>query len=274
MSKTVFVRRNVNRNYTVVANEILSDERLSWKAGGLIVYLLHLPPNWNLNLSHLSTVRPDGSASTRAGLSELEKFGYLVIERERDASGRFRRVVWTVTDLPGSENPNVGFPQPVNRGEGLSSQGNPPLLNTEVKQILSLKTTTTITTEHADFLTPPCDEVLYYPNVDALTLSAAKTVMDGFQGAADRKQEVLDEVEGRRAAGTIQQGVIPFLEGVIKNLKIGKFTPHAGLSVKRTRETRLALEAERQKDPSDVGKKSRGALLPELRSQGLLQKKQ
>lgn len=232
--------------------------------------MLHLPPDWNLNLSHLSTVRPDGNTSTRAGLSELEKFGYLIIERQRDARGRFVRVLWIVTDTPGSEKPNMGGSLPVKRGEKLSSQEKHPLPNTDVKQVPSLKTTTTT---HLECLSSQFEDALYYPNLDALTLSAVKIVMGCFQFAADRKQEVLDEVEGRRAAGTINQGVVPFLEGIIKNLKIGKFTPHAGLLIKRTRETRLALEAERQKEPPAVGKKNRSPLLPELLLQGLLQKK-
>jgi hypothetical protein len=143
MSGTVFIKRKVERNFTVIPNEILRDERLSWKAVGLLVYLLHLPSDWELNLVHLSNCRADRHASTRSGIGELEQFGYVIIERERDSCGQFRRTVWTVTDCP-----IFGIPKQDDAQEGEQSlvesrPENPTLPNTEKNELLNLKNTTT-----------------------------------------------------------------------------------------------------------------------------------
>jgi hypothetical protein len=37
-------------NFTTVRNEYLQDVNLSWKAKGLITYIMSLPPDWQLNL--------------------------------------------------------------------------------------------------------------------------------------------------------------------------------------------------------------------------------
>lgn len=96
------VRRKARINFTIISNELCEDTRLSWKALGLLIYLLHLPPDFKLHLYNLSKLRPglNGRNSTRSGLKELEDCGYVTIARERDGLGRYARTVWYVTDTP------------------------------------------------------------------------------------------------------------------------------------------------------------------------------
>src|SRR5699024_6225685 len=100
MGDAVIIRHQRAQDFTILDNAQVRDARLSWKARGLIAYLLSLPEGWQLRISFLVGQAPDGRCSTTAGLAELKKFGYLLIERERGARGRFVRTVWTVIQAP------------------------------------------------------------------------------------------------------------------------------------------------------------------------------
>jgi hypothetical protein len=49
----VIIRRKVNRNFTVIPNEIMNDERLSFEALGLLGFLLSRPDNWHVIVDNL-----------------------------------------------------------------------------------------------------------------------------------------------------------------------------------------------------------------------------
>lgn len=66
--------------YVIIDKTGVSDTRLSWKARGLLCYLLSKPDGWKLNVEHLANHGPDGERATRSGLKELERFGYLPAE--------------------------------------------------------------------------------------------------------------------------------------------------------------------------------------------------
>lgn len=109
------VRHGTERDFTILRNDAVRDGRLSWKATGLLVYVISLPDDWRLYLSDLAKRKKDGRDATRAGLAELELAGYLSIEQVR-VGGRFVETVWHVSDVPAaaekpySENPNTVNP--------------------------------------------------------------------------------------------------------------------------------------------------------------------
>lgn len=102
MTKSLIVKHKVRTNFTVLPNGLVQDWRLSWKALGLLVFLLHLPEDFTLRLKHLSRQRPgqNGRDSTRSALKELEQCGYVSIERERATSGRWGGTFWYVSNIP------------------------------------------------------------------------------------------------------------------------------------------------------------------------------
>lgn len=76
--------------YSVIANEALEDSRLSWKARGLLAYLLSKPDGWTVNRDQLTAASDaDGQTTVRSGLRELEACGYLVRVRTRTSAGLF-----------------------------------------------------------------------------------------------------------------------------------------------------------------------------------------
>lgn len=85
-----------DRDYTVIANAALRDGRLSWKARGMLAYLLSKPDDWTVVQAELETAGPEGRAAVRAGLAELERAGYLTRDRvTRRIDGRMVTVLST-----------------------------------------------------------------------------------------------------------------------------------------------------------------------------------
>lgn len=89
-----------NNNYTVISNYHLRDTNLSLKTIGLLSLILSLPETWDYSQAGLAAICKDGEDSIRSGLKELEQYGYLVRERERDENGRMRGIVYHIYEIP------------------------------------------------------------------------------------------------------------------------------------------------------------------------------
>ena len=62
---------------TAPTNDFLEDKRLSWKAKGLMGYLLSLPDDTDISVELISKSCKDGKSSIKAGLKELIAAGYI-----------------------------------------------------------------------------------------------------------------------------------------------------------------------------------------------------
>ncbi|MET9063297.1 hypothetical protein ABZX99_36455 [Streptomyces antibioticus] len=96
------VRRGVMAadRFTQIANGLFRDSRLSFKAKGIFGYVSTHRDGWQVTLAHLVAVGPDGREAIRAGLRELERYGYLIRERLRRPNGTLGDVVYSITDRP------------------------------------------------------------------------------------------------------------------------------------------------------------------------------
>lgn len=72
--------------FTQVANIVINDKTLSWKAKGLFAYLYSKPNDWDFSYDRIMKDSSDGKAATLTGLQELEKAGYL--QRIKHGTGR------------------------------------------------------------------------------------------------------------------------------------------------------------------------------------------
>lgn len=84
---------------------ISEDERLSWAARGLLVFLLGKPDNWRVSVEHLrkqteSSRLRTGRDGVYALLAELQVVGYIVAVQERRDDGTLGAVEYTVRELP------------------------------------------------------------------------------------------------------------------------------------------------------------------------------
>ena len=116
-------------NFTTVRNEYLQDVNLSWKAKGLITYIMSLPPDWQLNLSDLKNRSKDGRDATAVGLRELITNGYCQRCKIRGDGGTFVGCDYEVSDIKEFE-PQTENPVTVNAETEKPDTVKPTLINT------------------------------------------------------------------------------------------------------------------------------------------------
>jgi len=85
--------------FTVIPNRILRDDNLSYRARGLLVYLLSQPPDWKISSSRLAMASMEGRDAIRTALRELVNVGYLDLVKTQDGAGRWHSE-YRVTDTP------------------------------------------------------------------------------------------------------------------------------------------------------------------------------
>jgi len=98
---TTIIRTNKRENpYVIIDKHGLNDDRLSWKAKGLLAYLLSKPDNWQVYERDLIKRATDGRDAVRTGLRELEKYGYLARRQIRREDGSFGHMEYVVYERP------------------------------------------------------------------------------------------------------------------------------------------------------------------------------
>jgi len=137
-SHKTILRKAKKNNFTIINNDILRNKNLSWKAKGLLCYLLSLPDDWEINLKHLENQAKDGSESLRSGLKELEEEGYLLHKSNRNESGQFSGHEWIVYEDP-FEDVDKKIPKSENPKLVTQNSANPILLSTKDNQELKNK---------------------------------------------------------------------------------------------------------------------------------------
>ena len=78
-----------NKNYTIMSNYHLQDRNLSYKAKGLLSFMLSLPEDWDYSINGLVSISKEGVKAIRNILQELQRYGYLVIEKKQNEIGQF-----------------------------------------------------------------------------------------------------------------------------------------------------------------------------------------
>lgn len=98
-------------NFVVLDKEFLNDDRLSWKAKGLLAYMLSLPDDWSFSLSDLATRSKCGREATANIMDELIEAGYLQKAQKRTKDGKFGKVEFFVFEAPKrAAMPSTGHP--------------------------------------------------------------------------------------------------------------------------------------------------------------------
>lgn len=97
-------------HFTILPNETLRDQRLTFKARGLLVFLLSQPPGYRVSSERIAADAKEGRDAIRGMLRELEAAGYLRRERHRCLDGTFvtDAVVYDEpTDQPATGNTSL-----------------------------------------------------------------------------------------------------------------------------------------------------------------------
>lgn len=95
--------------FTRILNDPLQDERLSFKARGLLAYMLSKPDNFRFYIDELVRHTTEGKDSIRAGMKELEQLGYIHRYPVKNERGKIMSWELDIYESP-SLRPESGFP--------------------------------------------------------------------------------------------------------------------------------------------------------------------
>ncbi|MGE7092604.1 DnaD domain protein [Lysinibacillus sp. NPDC048646] len=136
------VRVQKKEKYVVLDKGFLNDNRLSWKAKGLLAYMLSLPNDWSFCMADLATRSKCGRDATGNIVKELMNAGYIHKEQGRSNCGTFGKIELLVleapqmapsTEKPLTDYPTTEKPQTVNPSLLITKSLNNHLLNNDNK---------------------------------------------------------------------------------------------------------------------------------------------
>lgn len=96
------IRVQKNRNYTVMSNVHLKDNRLALKAKGLLSVCLALPDDWDYSIAGLVAICKENETAVKTAMKELKDCGYLTITKlmpGQTESGRIE-YVYNIFETP------------------------------------------------------------------------------------------------------------------------------------------------------------------------------
>jgi len=112
------IRIPKRKRFVVMAVEIVEDPRLSWRAKGVMTYLLSRPDAWEVRVVDLVKRSTEGRDAVYKVVAELLEFGHLRRVEVRDG-GRFSRYDYVVCERPEeSEATVVPLPENQETAEG------------------------------------------------------------------------------------------------------------------------------------------------------------
>ena len=114
------IRKRKNKgNYVIISRVFLKDKALNGRDRGVFSTILSLPGDWNLSVSGLAAILPDGETAIRASLNNLTKQGYLKKIQPKNADGTFSKCVYIIDENPYADaepetedNPHSDLPHP------------------------------------------------------------------------------------------------------------------------------------------------------------------
>lgn len=115
-------------HFCQIPNLLARDRRLSYKARGILLYVLSQSDNWQTSKRWLEEGGTEGREAIASAVKELTGFGYLKIDEPSTDGGQFQNHVWHWTDCPTDD----GNPLTESR-ERETVNGKPRTQNTEEK---------------------------------------------------------------------------------------------------------------------------------------------
>lgn len=113
MTSTSIIRHRHPNRFTVLPNAALRDSRLSFRATGLLAYLLSLPPDSSTDGASLAMHKREGRDAIRSAMRELVDAGYVRRFREQQPNGQWSHVT-EVSDAADFQSELAGAPTPGN----------------------------------------------------------------------------------------------------------------------------------------------------------------
>ena len=84
--------------FTQVPNAWARDNRIGFRAKGVLTLLMSHTNGWQISLQSLSTTSPDGITAIRTAVQELEEAGYLTRTLVRNSKAQVEATEWIISD--------------------------------------------------------------------------------------------------------------------------------------------------------------------------------
>jgi len=88
------------KDFAMIPNKLLDDVFLSWKAKGVLCYLLRLPSDWKVHTEEIEKHSKDGIDSLNSAIKELIVAGYIKRNKIRSDKGLFKGYEYSVYNTP------------------------------------------------------------------------------------------------------------------------------------------------------------------------------
>ena len=86
---TIVRSPRLERDFTILPNRALRDPYISYRARGVLAYVLSMPDNWRTSAETLARQGAEGRDALRAAINELIVAGYARRVKSQDERGRF-----------------------------------------------------------------------------------------------------------------------------------------------------------------------------------------
>ncbi|EFS19495.1 DnaD domain protein [Staphylococcus hominis] len=97
---TTYRVKKESGNFVTIHKGFITDDRLSAKAKGILLYLLSRPDDWQIYTLEVVKHMNDGQKSINSGINELIKVGYVERSRKRKDNGDFNGYDYVVYEKP------------------------------------------------------------------------------------------------------------------------------------------------------------------------------
>jgi hypothetical protein len=88
------------KSYTILRNDVLRDQRLSYRARGILTYILSHSDNWRTSAESLAEHGKEGKQAIYTALRELTVAGYIEYRRSQDTTTGRWQTETLVFDVP------------------------------------------------------------------------------------------------------------------------------------------------------------------------------
>ena len=75
--------------FTQIVNELLNDNRISFKAKGIYAFMFSKPNNWNFTIKSMAKQSKEGVNAIAEGLKELKQIGWVDYKKYPNGEGRY-----------------------------------------------------------------------------------------------------------------------------------------------------------------------------------------
>jgi hypothetical protein len=118
--------------FTAIDRRTINDDQLSFRARGILIWLLDKPDDWVCDSTRLAQQATEGRDAVRTALKELEAAGYLERLKSRDDKGHWV-TEWVIHETPpddwksGVGQSGVGKPGAITEDSVLTTETETPL---------------------------------------------------------------------------------------------------------------------------------------------------